>query len=449
MAAGYGPRVNLDPETCYEAVRSRDRRFEGRFVLGVTTTGVYCRPGCPARLPRRENVRFYASGAAAEHAGFRACLRCRPDRGVDASAWGRKSATVAHALRLIDAAPEPLSSDDLALRTGVTARQLRRLFDSELGASPAAIVRGRRLRFARLLLEQTVLPVTTVAHQAGFASVRRFHAAIRAAYATTPRALREKGMPDEPGVVLHLSYREPFAWDVLVRFLGPRALPGVETVGADRWCRKLVDGELEVTHAPERAALRLRVDGRGGVALLPLVTKVRSLFDLDADPLAIDAVLARDPTLRANVRARPGVRVPGAFERFELLVRTVLGQQISVAAATTHAGRFAARGLFEAKALAAADPASLGLPLRRARSLRDLAELVANGSLDLARELPDLPGIGPWTRAYYGMRALGDCDAFPAGDLVLKQHAVHSERWRPWRAYAAMRLWTKEHPDAG
>ena len=443
--------MNLDPELCYEAVRSRDRRFEGRFVIGVTTTGIYCRPGCPARLPKRENVCFYASSAAAERGGFRACLRCRPDRGVDASAWGRKGATVAHALRLIDTASAVMPVDALALRTGVTARQLRRLFESELGASPAAIARARRLRFARLLLEQTTLSVTTVAHQAGFASLRRFHAAIRAAYATTPRELRDKGMPSELGIELHLGYRPPFAWDVLLRFLRPRALPGIETVTANAWRRRLDDGEIEVTHEPDRSGLRVRIEGRDQIALLPLVTKVRELFDLDADPLAIDEALARDPEMENRVRRNPGVRVPGAFDRFEVLVRTVLGQQISVAAATTHAGRFVARGLFAPKLLAVAEPHTLGMPLRRAQSLCALAQSVASGLVDLTRELPELPGVGPWTRGYYAMRALRDCDAFPAGDLVLRAHADRSEGWRPWRAYAAMRLWTEdqERPAKG
>lgn len=360
---------------------------------------------------------------------------------MDASTWGRKVATVAHALRLVDAAEEPIATDELALRVGVTGRHLRRLFQAELGASPAEIVRSRRLRLARILIEDTELPLTRVAFQAGFASVRRFHAAVRAAFGATPTALRSRGAVSADGICLRLGYRAPFAWEPLLDFLRARAIPGVETVTAEAWQRKLPQGAVEVRDDPARTCLVLRVEGHERMPLLTLVARVRALFDLDADPSTIDAVLARSAALRDHVNAFPGVRVPGAFDRFELLVRAVLGQQISVAAATTHAGRFAARGLFAPQALAAVDPASLGLPRRRAAALCELARRVANGDLDLARELPEVPGVGPWTAGYFAMRALGDCDAFPRGDLVLEPHAATAEPWRPWRAYAALRLW--------
>lgn len=437
-------RVTIDELAFYEAVRSRDTRFEGRFVIGVKTTEIYCRPGCPARTPRRENVRFFASSAAAESEGFRACRRCRPDRGVDASAWGRKSSTVAHALRLIEYATTSVSVEDIALHAGVTGRHLRRLFESELGASPATIQRCKRLRFARQLLEESALPMTQVAQQAGFASVRRFNSAIRATYRATPSELRRQGGGDRLGLALRLPYRRPYAWSQMLQFLGARALPGVETVTTSSWSRRLSEGAIEVLHDAPASALLLRIEGPTSLALLPLVSRVRQLFDLDADPVSIDACLADDPRLSNSVARAPGVRVPGAFDRFELLVRTVLGQQISVAAATTIAGRLQDRGCMESRSLAAADPRTLGLPLKRAEVLVALAARVCCAELDLSRPLPALPGLGPWSRAYYAMRALGDCDAFPEGDLLLEPHRARSEGWRPWRAYAAMRLWLEE-----
>jgi AraC family transcriptional regulator of adaptative response / DNA-3-methyladenine glycosylase II len=436
--------VELDPRICYEAIKSRDRRFEGRFVVAVATTGIYCRPGCPARTPRSENVRFYARSADAEAAGFRACLRCRPDRGVGASSWGIRSATVAHALRLLDSATAETSLDTVALQAGVSARQLRRLFEHELGASPAEVFRSRRLRFARELLEQTSLPMGDVALQAGFRSLRRFNAAVRDAFGGTPSSLRDAGEPAGTQLALRLAYRPPLAWDALAAFIGARAWPGVERVERSRYERKLAKGTILVEPDPERAALLLRVEAPRAVALLPLVAAVRRLFDLDADAPAIDRRFARDRRLAPLVAARPGVRVPGAFDAFELLVRAILGQQVSVAAATTLAGRLVARGPVTARALAAADLSGLGLTKARAAVLGDVARRVAGGELDLSRPLPALPGIGPWTREYFAMRALGDCDAFPSGDLVLRRHAEGAESWRPWRAYAAMHLWMEQ-----
>ena len=427
-----------DPATCYEALASRDRRFEGRFVVGVTTTGIYCRPGCPARLPKREHTRFFAGPVVAEAAGFRACRRCRPDRGVEASLWGRKSATVAHALRLLE--EDEFRGDELALRAGVSARQLRRLFRDELGTSPHALVAARRLRLARELIEAGELTLTAVAFASGFGSLRRFQAAWRAAHGSAPGRGGKTRLLADTELCLRLPFRPPLAFAPLLEFLAARAIPGLESVDGQVYRRRVGSAEITVTPA-DANSLALRVRGARGVALLPLVTAVRRLFDLDADPVLVDAHLRRDPLLRAHVAAWPGMRIPGAFDRFELLVRAVLGQQIRVAAARTLAGRLAADGFPTPQELAAQDLRPLGLPRARAGALTDLARRVAAGTLDLTRGIAGPAGVGPWTAQYYALRGLGDCDAFPAGDHILAPFAARAERWRPWRGYAAIRLW--------
>jgi AraC family transcriptional regulator of adaptative response / DNA-3-methyladenine glycosylase II len=474
--------VALNSDDMYTAMVSRDRRFEGHFVVGVTTTGIYCRPGCPARTPRRSSVRFFACPAAAQAYGLRPCLRCRPDASPGTPAALGTPATVTRALRLIDeGALDEAGIDALADRLGVTARHLRRLFDQHLGAAPIAVARTKRAHFARKLLEETALPMTEVAHASGFSSLRRFNDAVRAAFRATPSDLRRRGA--RPGadaaraeVVLRLPYRAPLAYDDLLGFLRRRAIPGVERVDTESYARTIeVAGRaarIEVRRGAEDGHLRLSAWGVAGADLFTMVTRVRRLFDLDADPLLIDTHLARDRRLAPSVRARPGLRVPGAWDGFEIAVRAILGQQVSVPGATTLAGRLVARfglsvpdatdaltHLFPTPhALADADIASIGLPQARAAAILGLARATADGQrpLEPGRGPVELAGIGPWTAAYVAMRGGRDPDAFPAGDLVLRralaaegqppppERAVLllSEPWRPWRAYAAMHLWS-------
>jgi AraC family transcriptional regulator of adaptative response / DNA-3-methyladenine glycosylase II len=441
--------MSLDTDTCYRALRSRDRRFEGRFYVGVVTTGVYCRPGCPAPAARRENMRFYACAAAAEADGFRACFRCRPDAAPGTPAWLGTSATVSRALRLIsEGALDGADAEALAARLGVGTRHLRRLFAQHLGASPVAVAQTRRLHFARKLLEETDLPIAQVALVAGFGSVRRFNTAIRTTFDRTPRQLRGS-QPAKPGeLVLRLPYREPFDWDGLLAFLGPRAIPGIEEVRDGAYRR----GDVEVTHHDGTLRLRLLAPVPN---LFDVVERVRRLFDLRADPQVIGAHLSRDPLLKKRLAKHPGVRVPGAWDPFEMAVRAVLGQQISVAHATRLAGRLAATWGLTPEALAEAD--ITGVPQARARTLRSLAAAAANGTLlldgsrpleETVESLKAIPGIGDWTAQTIAMRAASEPDAFPAGDLGLRKAypgdlAARAEAWRPWRAYAAMLLWRK------
>jgi AraC family transcriptional regulator of adaptative response / DNA-3-methyladenine glycosylase II len=485
--------MTLDPETCYRAVASRDRRFEGQFVIAVTTTGVYCRPGCPAPLPRRRNSRFFACAAAAEDAGFRPCRRCRPESAPGTPAWLGTSATVSRALRLVlEGSLDEGGVDALAERVGVGARHLRRLFTEHLGASPLSIARTRRAHFAKKLIEETDLPMIEVAAVAGFASVRSFNQSVLETFRLSPRALRSaRGRAvspvDSDALVLRLPFRAPLDWPRLMDFFARRAIPGVESVEGTHYRRSIEveegAGTLEA-HVPRGAQhvelrLRLPVSKR----LVQITERVNRLFDLSADPRAISAVLTRDPRLRPLIKARPGLRVPGAWDPFELAVRAILGQQISVRGAATLAGRLArvfgtplpapAFGLTHLfprpAALAQADIGSIGLPARRAATIVALATAVRDASLELeaARGLDDvierltaLPGIGPWTAHYIAMRALREPDAFPAGDLGLRKALAgggalasaaalerQAESWRPWRAYAALHLWSSALPS--
>jgi AraC family transcriptional regulator of adaptative response / DNA-3-methyladenine glycosylase II len=475
----------LDADVCYRAVRSRDRRFEGRFVLAVTSTGIYCRPGCPARIPARRNARFLPSPAAAELAGFRPCRRCRPDASPDSAAWSGTAATITRALRLIDeGALDRGGVEALASRLGMGARHLRRLFLNRLGAPPKAVALTRRAHFARKLVEETDLPMTAVATAAGFGSVRRFNGAIRRTFRCAPREFRlaTGAARGTEGLALRLPYHPPLDWDSLLEFLAARAIPGVEVVQRDRYRRTIRTdagpGLLEVAPVPEGSALLLRVGAPPGPGLERIVRRVRRLFDLDADPVRIGRDLTRDPLLAPVVRAHPGLRVPGAWDGFETAVRAVLGQQVSVRGATTTAGRLVAafgepisseeEGLThlfpEPGTLARADLSRFGLPAARRGCLVALGRAVVSGSLaldgaasldDAVARLQALPGVGPWTAHYVAMRALGEPDAFPAGDLALKRETglgevrllKRAEAWRPWRAYATMYLW-RRHADA-
>jgi AraC family transcriptional regulator of adaptative response / DNA-3-methyladenine glycosylase II len=476
----------FDPESCYAALRSRDRRFDGRFFVGVRTTGIYCRPICPAPTPKLANVAFYACAAAAEEAGFRPCRRCRPETAPGTPAWVGSSAAVSRALRLIrEGALDEANVGALAARIGIGSRQLRRLFEKHLGASPAALARARRVHFARTLIDDSELPMTSVAFAAGFRSIRQFNHAIRARFGAAPRALRLRRRARPSGgaaIAIRLPYRPPLDWTALLAFLAARAIPGVESVRGDCYRRTIAlddaVGWIAVTPLTGEAALRLEVRLGDCTRLLEVVERVRRVFDLDADPLQIGTHLATAPVLRSIVRRFPGLRVPGAWDPFEIAVRGILGQQISVRAATTVAGRLAAaygmpfaddRGelsrVFPSPAALAAvgDASAIGVPRARAATIRALAVAVASGalSLDAARgraanvaALCALPGIGPWTAEYIAMRALGEPDAFPAGDLGVRKALGNgagplttaaaeacSQPWRPWRAYAVMYLW--------
>lgn len=481
---------SLDDDVCYRALQTRDRRFDGRFFVGVSSTGIYCRPVCPARTPHRKNCTFHRCAASAQEAGFRPCLRCRPETAPGTPAWQGPSAIVARALRLISTgALDDGSLPELADRLGVGERHLRRLFHDHLGASPQAVAQTRRLLFAKRLLRETELPITQLALASGFRSHRRFHAAVREAFGCSPRELRRPRAATETdrGLELRFAYRPPFDWEGLLAFLELRAVAGVEQVAEGVYWRTFdesgVLGVVSVAHDPDREELQVRVFAAEPVSLIRLGERVRRLFDLEADPEAIRRELRSDHTLRRLLRARPGVRVPGAWDPFEIVVRAVLGQQVTVRGACTLAGRIVERvgrripilagvpaGLShafpEAAALAGADLGRLGLTGARERALATVAraassgDVVLDGSVDPAAvrsALEALPGIGPWTARYIAMRGLGEPDAFPDGDLGLRKALgtanepvsaaelrTGSEAWRPWRAYAAILLWGSE-----
>ncbi len=450
------------------------------------TTGVYCRPICPVRMPKAENVRFYPSAAAAAAAGFRPCLRCRPESSPGAPVARGTGATVARALRLIDeGALDRDGVDALAARLGVGARHLGRLFVRHLGASPIQVAQTRRLHLAVKLLDETDLAVTEIAYAAGFGSVRRFNEVVRATYRRPPGSLRRRRNREAAtGLRLELAYRPPLDWSHLLAFLELRAVPGLEEVAGGRYRRTIAlggrHGWIEVGHMEETYKLELLVHFPDVSALAGIVARVRAAFDLDADPLTIERDLAADPLLAGRLAAAPGLRVPGAWDGFELAVRAVLGQAISVVAARTLTARLVerfgpevgergcARIFPSAETLAAADLDGLGIPAPRAAAIRALACAVADGKLDfasppeldaLAAALESLPGLGPWTAQYIAMRAGRQPDAFPCGDLGLRRGAAAclgelgatlsarkleglADRWRPWRAYAAMHLWS-------
>jgi AraC family transcriptional regulator of adaptative response / DNA-3-methyladenine glycosylase II len=493
--------VTLDPDRCWRAAEARDARFDGRFFTAVRTTGVYCRPICPVSPPKRRNVTFFACAAAAEAAGYRPCMRCRPDAAPGTPAWLGSSAVVSRALRLIEGqALDDADVERFAARLGLGARQLRRLFARHLGASPVEIARVRRVHFARSLVDETDLPMTEIALAAGFRSVRQFNHAVRATFRAAPTVLRRKrraGSRSAEGLVVRLPFRPPLDWDALLAFLAARAVPGVEAVGGGMYRRTVAVGGGVARNGSASAAgdVGTIAVSRGGPAhlclrvalpttrgLLAAVDRVRRVFDLAADPHAIGRQLRRSARLRPLIRARPGLRVPGAWDPFELAVRAVLGQQVTVRGATTLAGRLVegwgrpiAGGepglthLFPTPAaLAGADVERIGLPRARAATIRALAAAVASGALvldgaagldDAIARLAALPGVGPWTAHYVAMRALGEPDAFPAGDLGVRRALGNgrgpltasaaeraAEAWRPWRAYAVFHLWNEEGP---
>lgn len=479
--------MDLDPRSCWRAVKSRDRRFDGVFFTTVLTTGVYCRPICPVPAPLRKNVRFVGSAAAAEEAGFRPCRRCRPETAPHTPAWAGSCATVERALRLIGAGA--LDRDDvdaLAARLGVGSRHLRRLFAAHVGASPLSVARTRRVHFARQLIDGSDLPMSQVAHAAGFRSVRQFNDGIRTSFGKPPRDLRRaarRGVTPNGVIHLALAYRPPLDWNGLLSFLALRAIPGVEDVSEGVYRRTVVLGgkaaQIAARHDPDRARVLVEVEAAGPEQLLAVVDRARAIFDLDAAPRQIAEALSADPVVGPHLGERPGLRVPGCWDPFELAVRAVLGQQVSVRGASTLAGRLVgrfgkplacARGplthLFpEPVVLAGADIASIGMPRARGDAIATLARAVAEGRLRFdathggdgpaLEALRELPGIGDWTAQYVAMRALRDPDAFPAGDLVLRRALAddgdrppssaqvrhRAQAWRPWRSYAALALW--------
>jgi AraC family transcriptional regulator of adaptative response / DNA-3-methyladenine glycosylase II len=462
--------MHEDHERCYRAVASRDGRFDGRFVTAVGTTGIYCRPSCPAQTPRRENVRFYPCAAAAVAAGFRACKRCRPEAAPGSREWDVRGDLAARALRAIAAGA--IDGDAgvpaLAASLHVSERHLHRVLVSEVGAGPLALARTRRAQTARLLLDATDLPVSEVAFSAGFASLRQFNDTMREHFAMTPREIRRqpaKRLASSGSLTLRLAFRTPYAQPSMLGWLRLHLVSGVEELAGETYRRVLPSGSVVAMQiGTDTVGLSTRIDD---VRALPdTVARCRRMLDADADPVAVDATLAEDPQLAPLVEARPGIRVPGTADGFELLVRTVLAQQVSVSSAHTFARRLveaygkpldAPVGSLTTRfptgeVLADASYDGIGLTGGRIKTLRAVAAAHAASSLSLdpgadrgetRAQLLALPGIGPWTADYVAMRALGDPDSFPATDLVLRRRAaaLTPQRWRPWRAYAAMHLW--------
>ncbi len=478
---------------CEQARRTRDPRFDGLFFTAVFSTRIYCRPVCPA--PMAKKVEYFRHAAAAEAAGYRPCLRCRPELSPDDGSWRRGDATVARALKLIDdgaLAERPLSA--LAERVGLGERQLRRLFVERVGVAPIGVHGTRRLLFAKQLLTETALPITEVALAAGFGSLRRFNDAFRTAYRMAPRDLRRqregRAQTDGEALTLRLGYRPPYDFAGMLEFLRGRALPGVETVDAHSYARVIgpIDqpGWLRVSQWPDgEHALKLELHGPAPTRLLEIVQRLRRMFDLDADPQTIAEALSMDARLSPLLAQRPGLRLPSGWDGFEIAVRAIIGQQVSVAAARTLAARLAQRfgqqlpqpfapgleHLFPTpEALVDADLTSIGLIRARAETVRGVARALLDGRIDFRAErtLEDftsrwvaMPGIGPWTAQYIALRALGHPDAFPAEDLVLqkmlptdgtrmtaKALTAHAKAWSPWRGYAVIHLWREASSQA-
>jgi len=479
----------LDGDVCYRALSARDSRFDGVFFVGVKSTGIYCRPICTAKTPGRQRCRFFENAALAEREGFRPCLRCRPELapGLAPVDQGRSVAWAAAARIQAGALSDGASLEDLAASLGLSSRQLRRLVRQELGVSPVELAQTSRLLLAKRLITETGLPMTRIAFAAGFDSIRRFNALFHSHYRLTPGTMRRLSPEVESveSLRLVLAYRPPLDWPPLVAFLAARAIPGVEQVAEDRYWRTVAIGEhrgwLAVSPAPGRDQLLVELSTSLTPVLPAVLARLRSLFDLDSRPDLIANHLKQDSELAGLVERHPGLRVPGAFDGFELALRAALGQQVTVRGASTLAGRLAERfgepirtpvvGLSRisptAVSIAGASThrlASIGIPKGRADSLRALAVALESGEIVLepggdarmtVAKLVALPGIGPWTAEYIAMRAIRSPDAFPAGDLGLlkamkmtsrKALESRAECWRPWRAYAAMHLWQSLTP---
>lgn len=481
--------MQLSHHICERARQTRDARFDGRFFIGVVTTGIYCRPICPVRMPKAENVRFYASAAAASEAGYRPCLRCRPECAPGSPAWHGSSSTVRRGLKLIaEGALDEGGVAQLATRLGVSDRHLRRLFKKHLGASPIATAHTQRLHFAKRLLDETTLTMTEIASAAGYGSVRRFNDEFKKTYNRTPSKLRKQNPAitnhDQPGLSLRLPYRKPFDWHAILRFLKMRATPGVEEVTGERYSRTITvsgkHGIIEVHPATKPGFLILTVHGIATSDIFEVTQATRIAFDLDAPIAEITQVLGKDRRLKTSIQQQPGIRIPGSWNGFELTVRAILGQQVSVKAATTLAGRLADQ-YGEPVNIATTTSAStlsrifptparlirarinrLGILKSRVETIRQLAKQTECGEISFdpsqepeqfCQQLQTIRGIGAWTAQYAAMRVLKDPDAFLSADLGLlkairpgekvspKTLTQIAEQWRPWRAYAAMHLW--------
>ena len=482
-----------DFERCYRAVQGKDARFDGWFVTAVTSTGIYCRPSCLAITPKRANVRFHPTAAAAQLAGFRACKRCRPDAAPGSPEWNVRADVVGRAMRLIaDGVVDRDGVQGLATRLGYSERHLHRLLRAEVGAGPLALARAQRAQTARVLVETTELPFSQVAFGAGFASIRQFNDTVRDVFAATPTELRQAarrrgGTPTAAGsvlgaagvVALRLPVRQPFDGDALLTFLGRRAVAGIEERAGDAYRRtlRLPRGHaiVELAPRPDHVACRIRLTDLRD--LTQAVQRSRRLLDLDADPVAVGAALGADPLLAPLVVKAPGLRSPGHVDGAELALRAVLGQQVSLGAASTHTARLVVAAgaplpapdgglthLFpEPAAIAELDGALLAMPDRRRRTVRGLAARLASGALvidpgtdraELEEQLIALDGVGPWTAAYVALRGLGDPDVFLASDLGVRRAleqlgepgdprsaAARADTWRPWRSYALHHLW--------
>ena len=460
-----------------QARKARDPRFDGRFFIGVRTTGIYCRPVCPVKMPREENVTFFDSAAAAIEAGYRPCLRCRPESAPGMPVWRGSSSTVTRALRLInDGALDQGSVATLCDRLGVTTRHLAELFTNHLGASAKTVARTRRLQFAKKLIDETSLTMAEIALSSGYGSVRGFNDHFVQTYSRSPGSLRKARLVSDGSVELKISFREPYDFQSLLEFYRIRAIPGVENVSVDNagksYERSFVldgkSGHLSVSQSGNQ--LVCAVQGGSTGSLMRIMRKVRLMFDVDAVPEEINSVLRQDRVMRGLVKQRPGLRLPGAFDEFEIAVRAIVGQQVSVKGATTVMGRIAGQYGTETEfgrvfptpeILADLDPASLPMPSKRARAIKLLAIAVADGELGFDmdeqafyEQVIAVPGIGPWTAQYICLRAYSNPDSFLHGDLVIRKVAEkilgissekelinRAEAWRPWRGYAGMHLW--------
>jgi len=477
--------MELDPALCRQAMLARDARFDGRFFTAVKSTGIYCRPVCPARPPKHENCVFMPSAAAAENAGYRPCLRCRPETAPDSCAWHGTSNTVSRALALIEAGA--LDSGDVetfAGRLGMGARQLRRLFMLHLGAPPIAVAQTRRVLLAKQLIHETQLPMTEIAFASGFRSVRRFNETFQALFGRPPASLRREliARGDGSSISINLSYRPPYAWDELLAFLAFRAISGVENVSNGAYHRTIemdgLGGSISVSDDPDHHRLQATIRFPRLNALSRIIARLKAMFDLAADPQVIGTALSADPHLAPLIANRPGLRVPGAWDPFELAVRAIIGQQVTVVAATRLMGKIvSAHGALLTSAQAStgvdrlfprpevlATVSLANMPASRSTTINAIATrylgdncLFERGA-DLAasvRKLCAIRGIGPWTANYIAMRTMREPDAFPVGDVGLlralddgdgrptpSELSDRSEAWRPWRAYAALHLWS-------
>lgn len=466
----------------YRAVAAKDARFDGVFFTGVKTTGIYCRPICSVKTPRISSCVFFSTAAGAEAGGFRPCLRCRPELAPYAL-----QQNLAHAVwkKIAAGALNERSAEALADEVGLSSRQLRRVLLEEFGVTPIELAQTQRLLFAKKLLQETRLPMTELAYAAGFGSVRRFNALFESRYRITPSAIRRASQVDQDSLVLRLAYRPPYAWQAMLNFLRGRAMPGLEAVDGSTYRRsvRIADkqGWISISDRADKQQLALQVAPSLASVLMPLLAQVRDQFDVEANPQVIASHLQSDPLLAAQITRVPGLRVPGAFEPFELAIRAVLGQQVSVAGATTIAGRLVKR--FGAAIetpfadvthhfptpqqltqTSLEEIAALGMPKSRAATVQNLATFALAGGLQktatlnldqLVRNLKTVPGIGEWTAQYIAMRALRYSDAFPAGDLGLQKAAAlapdtrisekqllqRAQQWSPWRSYAALLLW--------